>query len=334
MVHSGSHTPASPRLPAARQLLATAGCAWPRPARACPRPARACPRPARAGRESRDGERERSESVLLTKRKPSTADRRRSRRRRSVMWPKPGNRRWEEGGTGEREERKERREKESGSDALSVNVIVCKLYAKFVVKDLEALSLFYGVEKLFDEMPSRNVVSWSAMITAYAHGDCPSQALALFERMRRLDVKSNCATIVSFHSACSQMGALEQDMYAKCGCVDSANEVFDALVPKDVLSWTAMIGGLVVNEYAAKALELFDQMEMEGIKPNEVTFVVALCGCSHVGLVEKARNSNSVLAPFPFHRSVPEINTSSVYIFIYATYVIFHSCTTSTLQLS
>ncbi|KAG6478979.1 pentatricopeptide repeat-containing protein At2g29760, chloroplastic-like [Zingiber officinale] len=168
-------------------------------------------------------------------------------------------------------------------------------------------------QKLFDEMPSRNAVSWSAMITAYAQGDCPAEALALFERMRRLDVMPNCATIVSLLSACSQMGALEQgrlihsyiarnkmnvdsiigttliDMYAKCGCVDSAVEVFDALVPKDVFSWTAMIGGLAVNGYAAKALELFDQMEMEGVKPNEVTFVAVLCACSHGGLVEQAR---------------------------------------------
>lgn len=167
--------------------------------------------------------------------------------------------------------------------------------------------------KLFDEMPSRNAVSWSAMITAYAQGHCPSEAFALFERMRRLDVMPNCATIVSLISACSQMGALEKgrlvhsyierkkmnvdsiigttliDMYAKCGCVDSAVEVFDALVPKDVFSWTAMIGGLAVNGYAAKALELFDQMEVEGVKPNEVTFVAVLCACSHCGLVEQAR---------------------------------------------
>ncbi|KAG6527357.1 hypothetical protein ZIOFF_009456 [Zingiber officinale] len=34
----------------------------------------------------------------------------------------------------------------SGSDASSVDVIVCKLHAKFVIKDLETLTLFCGVE--------------------------------------------------------------------------------------------------------------------------------------------------------------------------------------------
>ncbi|KAG6504100.1 hypothetical protein ZIOFF_036429 [Zingiber officinale] len=34
----------------------------------------------------------------------------------------------------------------SWSDASSIDVIVCKLHAKFVIKNLGVLSLFYGVE--------------------------------------------------------------------------------------------------------------------------------------------------------------------------------------------
>ncbi|THU67835.1 hypothetical protein C4D60_Mb05t28860 [Musa balbisiana] len=116
--------------------------------------------------------------------------------------------------------------------------------------------------ELFDDMPAKNVVSWSAMITAYAQGDCPFEALSLFEEMRRLDVTPNCAAVGSVLSVCSQMGALEQgrqvhsyietnkmnmdptigtaliDMYAKCGCIDRAVKVFDALVPKGT-TWGA-----------------------------------------------------------------------------------------------
>ncbi|KAG6521949.1 hypothetical protein ZIOFF_019083 [Zingiber officinale] len=152
MVHSGSHTPSSHRLAtgshtparqrtAGGQAEAAGGKAGPAGGKAGPaggqaeagggkaeagggkaaaaaggQAAAGQATPAR-GQPSRQAaprrRRERSESRGLTRRKPSTADRCRSRRRRSEMWPKPGNRRWEEGGTGEREERKERREKES-----------------------------------------------------------------------------------------------------------------------------------------------------------------------------------------------------------------------------
>nr|DAD38291.1 TPA_asm: hypothetical protein HUJ06_008932 [Nelumbo nucifera] len=166
---------------------------------------------------------------------------------------------------------------------------------------------------LFDQMPVRNIISWSAMITAYAQGDRPLEALALFDRMRKANLKPNWATIVSALSACAHIGALDRgrsihlyvdqskmkvdsiigtaliDMYAKCGSIENAFRIFDMLASKDVFSWTAMIGGLAVNGHAEKALELFSQMEGDGVRPNEVTFVGVLSACSHGGFVELAR---------------------------------------------
>ncbi|KAJ0976417.1 hypothetical protein J5N97_018382 [Dioscorea zingiberensis] len=172
---------------------------------------------------------------------------------------------------------------------------------------------FVGMSrKLFDEMPEKNVVSWSAMITAYVQGGFPKEALDLYEEMKRVGMAPNWAAIVSVLSACSQLGALEQgvdvhayaernkmkvdsvigtaliDMYAKCGCIDRALEIFDKLASKDVFSWTAMIGGLAVNGHGAKALELFSKMEEGGVRPNGVTFVGVLCACSHAGQVQLA----------------------------------------------
>ncbi|XP_068663844.1 pentatricopeptide repeat-containing protein At5g66520-like [Aristolochia californica] len=168
--------------------------------------------------------------------------------------------------------------------------------------------------KLFDEMPDRNTVSWSAIITAYAQGHQPNEALFLFEETKRAGVVPNWATIVSVLSACAQLGALEQgkrvhvyidrskmkvdsiigtaliDMYSKCGCIENAFMIFDRLTSKDVFSWTAMIGGLALNGHGDKALELFGQMEIAGVKPNAITFMGVLCACSHRGFVHMGRH--------------------------------------------
>ncbi|KAF9590490.1 hypothetical protein IFM89_035463 [Coptis chinensis] len=173
--------------------------------------------------------------------------------------------------------------------------------------------LLESSREIFDEMPERNVVSWSAMITAYAQWDRPNKALALFDEMEKALVKPNWATIVSALSACAHIGALDKgkqihlyvdkskmkidsiirtaliDMYAKCGSIENAISVFEALETKDVFSWTAMIGGLALNGHGKKALELFGEMEGAGVRPNEVTFVGVLCACSRGGLVELAK---------------------------------------------
>ncbi|CAA6668885.1 unnamed protein product [Spirodela intermedia] len=120
-------------------------------------------------------------------------------------------------------------------------------------------------------------------------------------------VRPNWAAVVSLLSACACLGALDQgrrihwhvernkmrvdsilgtaliDMYAKCGCIDGAAEVFSSLPCKDVFSWTAMIGGLAVNGHGERALELFRRMLADGVRPNAVTFVGVLCACSHLG---------------------------------------------------
>ncbi|KAG9439280.1 hypothetical protein H6P81_019445 [Aristolochia fimbriata] len=164
--------------------------------------------------------------------------------------------------------------------------------------------------KVFDEMQERHVVSWSLMINAYMEDGCFKEALEMFGKMLDEGVEPNESVLVNVLSACAHLGAVEQgkwlhgyvakcfginvrvgtalvDMYLKCGCVDEAVEVFDGLEEKNVLTWSAMIGGLAINGQGESALDLFSQMEMSGVKPNAVTFIGVLNACSHAGLVDE-----------------------------------------------
>ena len=78
-------------------------------------------------------------------------------------------------------------------------------------------------------------------------------------------------------------------MYSKCGSIRDARLVFDGMVIRDVISWTAMIGGLAMYGCGQVALQLFEQMKKEGVRPDSLTFVNVLSACSHTGLVDEGR---------------------------------------------
>ncbi|KAK9275962.1 hypothetical protein L1049_023237 [Liquidambar formosana] len=165
--------------------------------------------------------------------------------------------------------------------------------------------------RVFVEMPQRNLVSWVVMISGYAQNGQPKEALALFREMQSLAQEPNSAILVSVLSACSQLGALDHgswvhsyikkkhmrmdsilstaliDMYAKCGSIELAMQVFSSSREKDVSAYTAAISGLAMNGRSNKALQLFEQMKGEGISPDSISYIAVLCACSHVGCVEK-----------------------------------------------
>ncbi|KAK2979949.1 hypothetical protein RJ640_017964 [Escallonia rubra] len=168
-----------------------------------------------------------------------------------------------------------------------------------------------GCEKLFEEMPEKNVFSWNGLIGGYAHHGRFFEVLDAFERMlNETQVLPNDATLVIVLSACSRLGALDMgkrvhiyaesngyktnayvsngliDMYAKCGLIDSAINMFQSMGRKDLISWNTMINGLAVHGHGADALSLLSEMKSAGERPDGITFIGILCACSHLGLVK------------------------------------------------
>ncbi|XP_025638550.1 pentatricopeptide repeat-containing protein At1g34160-like [Arachis hypogaea] len=119
-------------------------------------------------------------------------------------------------------------------------------------------------------------------------------------------------TVIEALSACSQLGAVRQgeivhryivdekldmngivcnaaiDMYRKCDFVDKAYLVFNKMSCKNTLiTWNTMIMAFAMNGDGYKALDLLDQMVLEGMLPDDVSYLSALCACNHAGLVEE-----------------------------------------------
>uniref|UniRef100_A0A2P2QLN7 Pentatricopeptide repeat-containing protein n=1 Tax=Rhizophora mucronata TaxID=61149 RepID=A0A2P2QLN7_RHIMU len=78
-------------------------------------------------------------------------------------------------------------------------------------------------------------------------------------------------------------------MYAKCGKIQNAKEVFDTVQHSDVSVWNSMINGLAVHGLPLDAMEVFSKMEGENVLPDSVTFLCLLTAFSHCGLVKEGR---------------------------------------------
>ncbi|XP_010277874.1 PREDICTED: pentatricopeptide repeat-containing protein At5g15300-like [Nelumbo nucifera] len=170
-----------------------------------------------------------------------------------------------------------------------------------------------GARRLFEEMPEKDAVSWNSLIAGYVQNKDYRGALELFHEMQVNGVEATEVTLISVLGACAETGALEigrkihdflkqkelkiegflgnalVDMYAKCGILKFAWEVFNGMRMRHVSCWNSMIVGLAVHGYSVEALELFSAMEkgVDDARPNRVTFIGVLIACSHNGMIEE-----------------------------------------------
>ncbi|KAF3518249.1 hypothetical protein DY000_02061994 [Brassica cretica] len=172
-----------------------------------------------------------------------------------------------------------------------------------------------SAHRLFDEMPERNVISWSSLISGYVTCGRNREALGLFREMQLSKIRPNEFTLSAVLSACGRLGALEEgkwvhayvdkynveidvvlgtsliDMYAKCGSLERAKLVFVSLgCKKDVKAYSAMMCCLAMYGLTEECFKLFSEMTSNNINPNSVTFVGLLGACVHGGLVEEGRS--------------------------------------------
>ncbi|KAG0492780.1 hypothetical protein HPP92_006178 [Vanilla planifolia] len=167
--------------------------------------------------------------------------------------------------------------------------------------------------KLFDCSPAKDVILWTAMINGYVQHNCSEEALDMFKEMQMKDIKPDKFTVVALLTLCANLGALEQgkwihgyivdrkiaidnvvstaliEMYAKCGCIEESLEIFNAVEGKDRITWTSTICGLALNGQTEKALELFSEMKMLGVEPDDITFLGVLSACNHGRLVDEGQ---------------------------------------------
>lgn len=164
--------------------------------------------------------------------------------------------------------------------------------------------------RVFDEMPKRTVVPWTAMISGYAQRGYATEALDLFLHMLRSGVAPNEFTLTAVLTSCigafgfyhgrqihclivkrlfesdKFIGSSLIDMYAKAGRMLEAQDVFKSLPERDVVLCTAIISGFAQKGLDKEALELFRKLQIERLNFNYVTYASILTALSGLSALE------------------------------------------------
>jgi pentatricopeptide repeat protein len=158
----------------------------------------------------------------------------------------------------------------------------------------------------FNSMPSQHLAAWNAMIASCAQFEHNHEALELFQKIWQQGMEPNDASYVSLLKTCSTMASIDigklchascvetgdgndiqvssalVDMYSKCGSIEDAIDVFTGLPVRDIVTWNAMVSGYVKAGDEVQALQCFQDIRKECVKPDGVTFLSLLSACSRM----------------------------------------------------
>ncbi|KAF3796824.1 Pentatricopeptide repeat-containing protein [Nymphaea thermarum] len=165
----------------------------------------------------------------------------------------------------------------------------------------------------FNNMPLRDLVSWTALITGYSQNDRYEEAVMLFVEMLRHQIVPNQFTIASVLSACASaanvcmgkqvhsfsfkihcntdlyVGSALVDMYARCGDMNCAHVVFDGMPERNEVPWNALIAGYARKGEGENALQQFWKMQQAGVEATHFTYSSVFSACASIGALEQGK---------------------------------------------
>ncbi|KAG5018061.1 hypothetical protein AAZX31_06G006500 [Glycine max] len=226
-------------------------------------------------------------------------------------------------------------EKSGWSSSVFVGSALIDLYSK--------LSNVKDAAHVFDEISDKNTVCANALLSGYGEAGLWVQELELVRKMPVLKLKHDHFTLSAALRACTGLSAVEMgrqvhgyllrttpdiesdvflqsalvEMYGKCGLVKKAWQVFKLVGmeirkevrSRDVVLWTSMFGVYGRNGHYKEVLDLYDEMLVEGIRPDGIAFLTVISACGHTGQVHagikyfECMANDFMLDPGPEHYS-------------------------------
>ncbi|KAM3751058.1 hypothetical protein ACB098_04G080200 [Castanea mollissima] len=187
---------------------------------------------------------------------------------------------------------------------------------------------FISAEQIFSTMRNRDEVSYNSLISGLAQRGSSGRALELFQKMQLHCLKPDCVTVASLLSACASVGALYMgrqlhsyaikggmssdiilegsllDLYVKCSDIDTAHEFFLTTETENVVLWNVMLVAYGQLNNLSDSFEIFRQMQIEGMIPNQFTYPSILRTCTALGALDLGKQIHSQVIKTGFQLNV------------------------------
>eukprot|EP00250_Pteridium_aquilinum_P019319 c24389_g6_i1 orf=603-2297(+) len=171
----------------------------------------------------------------------------------------------------------------------------------------------FHAHQVFNQAAHRTEYAWNSIVQGFVEYSRPQQALDLYQKMQEDGTHPNKYTFVALLKACAKLkngkmgrqlreelavNGFEEDsfvgstlvyMYAKCGMIEEAREVFDGLRVRDAVAWNALITGYADHGLGHEALHFLEKMQAEGVCPNAITYICILKICSNLGFTNRGK---------------------------------------------
>lgn len=181
--------------------------------------------------------------------------------------------------------------------------------------------------KAFDVASKWNVVAWTSLISGLVNNNRFSEAIKAFRDMEHWDVEPNEITMVNVLVACARnrdletgkwvhnrlshlgydpflsgqnfnviLGTVIVDMYAKCGNLETAKDLFDKMPHRNSVAWNSMIASYNQYGQAEDSLDLFLNMQIAGFVPDEATFLGVVGACASLGALALGKSIHASIS--------------------------------------
>ncbi|KAL3643138.1 hypothetical protein CASFOL_013953 [Castilleja foliolosa] len=199
---------------------------------------------------------------------------------------------------------------------------------------------FYGsygftsdARMLFEEMPHKNVVSWTSLMVNYANGGLFDKVVSLYQRMRCEAASCNQNSFTTVISSCGALGdeflinevlthviksGLITDIsvsnslisvFGGFGKLDISSYIFDNMDERDTISWNSILAAFSHNELSKESLRYFHLMRLNHREVDENTLSIILSACASVDNSKWGMGIHGLLSKMGFESDICLSNT-------------------------